>query len=109
MSAASRARRTRRPRPWARTAVPAGGPPGGPQVAEFEQALARWCGVRCGVGVGSGLDALRLGLLAAGIERGDEVIVPAQTFVATWEAVTQAGGVPVAVDVSPDDYCLDAE
>src|SRR4051812_10412536 len=68
---------------------------GGPQVAAFERELAHWCAVGSAVGVGSGLDGLRLGLLAAGIEPGDEVIVPAQTFVATYEAVTQAGGVPV--------------
>jgi dTDP-3-amino-3,4,6-trideoxy-alpha-D-glucose transaminase len=80
---------------------------GGRQVGEFEAAFAHWCGVRHCVGLASGLDALRLGLLAAGIEPGDEVIVPAQTFVATYEAVTQAGGRPVVVDVSPDDYCLD--
>ena len=64
-------------------------------------------GVAYCVGVGSGLDALRLGLLATGIEPGAEVVVPAATFVATLEAVTQAGGVPVVVDVSEDDYCLD--
>ena len=57
----------------------------------------------------SGLDALRLGLLATGLEPGDEVIVPAATFVATVEAVTQAGGVPVVVDISEGDYCLDSE
>jgi dTDP-4-amino-4,6-dideoxygalactose transaminase len=59
------------------------------------------------VGTSNGLDALRLGLLAAGIEAGDEVIVPANTFVATFEAVVQAGAVPVAVDVSESDYNLD--
>ena len=75
--------------------------------AEFETAFARFCGTRECVGVASGLDALRLGLLAAGIEPGDEVIVPAHTFVATFEAVTQAGGVPVPVDVGEDDYNLD--
>ena len=57
----------------------------------------------------SGLDALRLGLLAAGLEPGDEVVVPANTFVATVEAVTQAGGIPVLVDASWLDYNLDVE
>jgi dTDP-4-amino-4,6-dideoxygalactose transaminase len=80
----------------------------GPHVRAFEEAFATYCGARCCVGVGSGLDALRLGLLAGGIEPGDEVVVPAQTFVATLEAVTQAGGRPVLADVSADDYCLDA-
>jgi dTDP-4-amino-4,6-dideoxygalactose transaminase len=79
----------------------------GPAVAEFEQTFAAYCGVRRCVGVGSGLDALRLALLAGGLGRGDEVIVPALTFAATFEAVTQAGGVPVAADVSPADYNLD--
>ncbi|MBD0291468.1 MAG: DegT/DnrJ/EryC1/StrS family aminotransferase, partial [Thermoleophilia bacterium] len=53
------------------------------------------------------LDGLRLSLLGLGLERGDEVIVPAATFVATWEAVTQAGGRPVPVDVEEEDYGLD--
>jgi dTDP-4-amino-4,6-dideoxygalactose transaminase len=79
----------------------------GPQVAEFERAFAAYCGTSDCVGVASGLDALRLGLTAAGIERGDEVIVAADTFVATLEAVTQAGGVPVVVDASEQDYNLD--
>lgn len=79
----------------------------GPAVAAFEEAFARACGREACVGVASGLDALRLALLAAGIERGDEVIVPAMTFVATFEAVVQAGGVPVPVDVREDDVGLD--
>jgi dTDP-4-amino-4,6-dideoxygalactose transaminase len=58
--------------------------------------------------VASGLDALRLALVGFGLEPGDEVIVPAMTFIATFEAVTQAGGVPVPVDVSELDYCMDA-
>lgn len=79
----------------------------GPQVGEFEEAFAAWCGSRHCVGVASGLDALRLGLLAGGLEPGDEVIVPANTFIATFEAVTQAGGRPVPVDVTDTDYNLD--
>jgi dTDP-4-amino-4,6-dideoxygalactose transaminase len=79
----------------------------GEAVARFEREFASFCGVRCCVGMSSGLDALRLGLLAAGIEAGDEVIVPAQTFIATFEAVTQSGGIPVPVDVSALDYTLD--
>src|SRR3990172_5789580 len=79
----------------------------GAQVAEFEQAFADYCGADHCVGVASGLDALRLGLLAAGIEAGNEVIVPALTFVATFEAVTQAGGVPVVADVTDRDYNID--
>src|SRR5262249_27209623 len=79
----------------------------GPQVAPFEPEFASDRNSRYCVGVASGLDALRFGLLASGLEPGDEVIVPAMTFVATLEAVTQAGGVPVVVDISANDYCLD--
>ena len=79
----------------------------GPAVAEFEREFASYCRAVDCVGLASGLDALRLALLAGGIERGDEVIVPANTFVATVEAVTQAGGVPVLVDVTERDYNVD--
>jgi dTDP-4-amino-4,6-dideoxygalactose transaminase len=79
----------------------------GPQVAEFEVTFASFCGRNHCVGVASGLDALRLALGALGLEPGDEVIVPANTFIATAEAVTQAGGVPVLVDVSESDYNVD--
>ena len=80
----------------------------GPHVAQFEGAFAEFCGREHCVGVASGLDALRLALLAAGLEPGDEVIVPAATFLATFEAVTQAGGVPVVADASALDDGLDA-
>ena len=79
----------------------------GPQVREFEEAFADYVGTTEAIGLASGLDALRLGLLAMGIERGDEVLVPANTFVATLEAVTQAGGVPVPVDMSETDWNID--
>ena len=81
----------------------------GPQVARFERAFAGYCERRFCIGMSSGLDALRLSLLAHGIEPGDEVVVPANTFVATLEAVTQAGGVPVPVDASEDDYNADVD
>ena len=81
----------------------------GPAVGEFESAFAGYCGSACAVGVGSGLDALRLALLAGGLEPGAEVVVPAGTFVATVEAVTQAGGVPVLVDVGEGDLNLDVQ
>ena len=71
----------------------------GPRVVEFEQAFAASCGRKHCVGLASGLDALRLGLIASGVEAGDEVIVPAMTFVATFEAVAQAGATPVVADV----------
>jgi dTDP-4-amino-4,6-dideoxygalactose transaminase len=79
----------------------------GPQVRAFEGEFAAYTGATRCVGVASGLDALRLGLLASGLQPGDEVIVPADTFAATFEAVTQAGGIPVPVDVSDEDYNLD--
>jgi dTDP-3-amino-3,4,6-trideoxy-alpha-D-glucose transaminase len=79
----------------------------GPAVEAFESDFAESCGRAHCVGVASGLDALRLALLAAGLEPGDEVLVPAMTFVATFEAVAQAGGVPVPVDVGADDVGID--
>jgi dTDP-4-amino-4,6-dideoxygalactose transaminase len=79
----------------------------GEAVEAFEQQFAHFCGVGFCVGTSSGLDALRLGLLAGGLQPGDEVVVPAQTFIGTFEAVTQAGGTPVVVDVSERDYNID--
>jgi dTDP-4-amino-4,6-dideoxygalactose transaminase len=79
----------------------------GPQVTAFEAAFAAFCGAAHCVGVASGLDALRLGLLAAGIGPGDEVILPANTFAATLEAVVQANAQPVLADVTDTDYNLD--
>jgi dTDP-4-amino-4,6-dideoxygalactose transaminase len=79
----------------------------GPAVGEFERAFAAYCDRQDCVGVANGTDALRLALIAAGIAPGDEVIVPANTFVATFEAICQAGGAPVPVDVTEADYNLD--
>ena len=81
----------------------------GPQVAEFEAGFAEFCGTCYAVGVANGLDGLRLALIAAGLQPGDEVIVPANTFVATLEAVTQAGGRPVLVDATERDYNLEVD
>ena len=80
----------------------------GAAVEEFEQAFAEYCGVSHCVGMSSGLDALRLGLTATGLEDGAGVVVPAATFAATFEAVLQAGGVPRVVDVGDEDYSVDA-
>jgi dTDP-4-amino-4,6-dideoxygalactose transaminase len=79
----------------------------GPAVSAFERAFADSCGTSTSVGVASGLDALRLGMLAVGLEPGDEAIVPANTFIATVEAISQAGARPILVDASEDDYNLD--
>lgn len=81
----------------------------GPSVKEFEHAFAAYCGTDHCVGVASGLDALRLGLIAADVRPGDEVIVPANTFVATVEAILQAGCRPVLVDVTNNDLNIDVE
>jgi dTDP-3-amino-3,4,6-trideoxy-alpha-D-glucose transaminase len=78
----------------------------GPHVPRFEEAFASYCGAPHCVGVASGLDALRLALIALGVGPGDEVVVPALTFIATFEAVSQVGATPVPVDVS-DDCCID--
>jgi dTDP-4-amino-4,6-dideoxygalactose transaminase len=79
----------------------------GAEVAGFEAAWAAYTGARHCVTVGSGLDALALALDAAGVGPGDEVIVPAHTFVATWLAVTRIGAVPVGADVDPGTGLLD--
>jgi dTDP-4-amino-4,6-dideoxygalactose transaminase len=81
----------------------------GPAVSRFEEAFADYCGTEACVGLSSGLDALRLGLLALGLEQGDEVVVPAHTFIATVEAVRQAGGRPVLVDIGEADHNIDPE
>jgi dTDP-4-amino-4,6-dideoxygalactose transaminase len=79
----------------------------GEAVREFEVRFAELVGRKHCVGVSSGLDALRLGLLASGMTPGAQVVVPAATFAATLEAVLQAGGRPVLVDVREEDYGLD--
>ena len=79
----------------------------GEDVAVFEEAFATYCEASYAVGVSSGLAALELILRAYEIGPGDEVIVPAHTFVATAGAVTFAGATPVLVDVREDDYTLD--
>ena len=71
----------------------------GPELESFEQSWAAAVGAGSAVGVGSGLDALSLGLRALGVGPGDEVLVPSHTFVATWLAVVHVGAVPVPVDV----------
>ena len=74
---------------------------GGNEVAAFEEEFAAYCGATHAVGVGNGLDALHLALRAIGVGPGDEVIVPANTYIATWLAVTMAGA--RLVPVEPDD------
>ncbi|MEV4702043.1 DegT/DnrJ/EryC1/StrS family aminotransferase [Actinoplanes sp. NPDC049316] len=82
---------------------------GGAPVAEFERRWARYCGAGHAVGVANGTDALELTLLALGIGAGDEVVVPANTFIATAAAVVRAGATPVFTDVDPDTLLLTPE
>ena len=79
----------------------------GSEVEAFESEFATYCGARHCIGVGNGLDALHSILRGYEIAAGDEVIVPAATFVATWLAVTHAGARPVPVDVDPDTHSID--
>ena len=79
----------------------------GEELEAFEREFAAYCGTMHCVGVGSGLSALELSLRAAGVGPGDEVIVPAYTWVATWVAVTQVGAVPVPVEVQESTYNID--
>jgi dTDP-4-amino-4,6-dideoxygalactose transaminase len=82
---------------------------GGPAVESFEREWAAYCGADHAVGVANGTDALQLSLTALGIGPGDEVIVPANTFVATAAAVVRAGAVPRFADVSDDTLLMTPE
>jgi len=80
---------------------------GGPYVRAFEEDFAAYCGAKFCVGVGNGTDALFIALKALSIGNGDEVIVPANSFIATAEAVTQAGARVVFADINPLTYNID--
>jgi dTDP-4-amino-4,6-dideoxygalactose transaminase len=80
----------------------------GPAVANFEESFANYCGTSHSVAVNSGTSALHVGLLAAGIKPGDEVITVSMTFIATIAAITYVGAVPVFVDVDPQTFAMDA-
>jgi dTDP-4-amino-4,6-dideoxygalactose transaminase len=82
---------------------------GGPMVEEFETEFAEFCGARYCIGVGSGTDALRFALIAAGVKAGDIVITVPNTFIATTEAISQAGAQPAFVDIDERTYNLDPE
>lgn len=81
----------------------------GPEVEAFEQEWADYCSVDHCVGTGNALDALRLILMASGIGPGDEVIVPANTYIATWLAVSLVGATPVPVDADYATMNIDAD
>src|SRR5690349_2988777 len=80
---------------------------GGPEVEAFEREFAAFCEIDGAVGVSSGTDALRFAYLAMDLEPGDEVITVPNTFIATTEALTQAGAVVRFVDVLPDTLLMD--
>jgi len=82
---------------------------GGPPVTSFERDWARYCRADHAVGVASGTDALELSLTALGVGAGDEVIVPANTFIATAAAVVRAGAVPRFADVSDETLLMTAD
>jgi len=79
----------------------------GDELAAFERDYAAFCEAEHAVGVANGLDALSLGLRALGIGSGDEVIVPANTYIASWLAVTHVGAIPVPVEPDEATYNLD--
>ncbi|MBC3882226.1 DegT/DnrJ/EryC1/StrS family aminotransferase [Undibacterium sp. LX40W] len=79
----------------------------GQQLVEFEKEYAAYCGSKHCIGVGNGLDALHLILRAYDIGEGDEVIVPSNTYIATWLAASFVGATPVPVEPNPNSYNLD--
>jgi len=90
-----------------RSALKTAGFIGGPIVEEFESEFAQFCGAEYCVGVGSGTDALRFALIAAGVQPGDTVVTVPNTFIATTEAISQAGARPDFVDVDERTYNMD--
>lgn len=79
----------------------------GPEVEAFESEFAHFCDANYCVGVGNGLDAIYISLMTLGVGPGDEVLVPSNTYIATWLAVSQCGATPVPVEPSNDSYNMD--
>lgn len=92
-----------------RTTLNTAGFIGGPMVEEFERDFAGFCDTSYCVGVSNGTDALTMALMAAGVQPGDAVITVPNTFIATVEAISHAGGAPKFVDVDERTYNMDAE
>ncbi|HEY2632917.1 MAG TPA: DegT/DnrJ/EryC1/StrS family aminotransferase [Solirubrobacteraceae bacterium] len=81
----------------------------GPNVTEFEQEFAAYCGAAHAIGVANGTEALTIALRAMGVGEGDEVVVPSFTFYASAEAIPPTGARPVFCDIDPNTYCLTAD
>jgi len=79
----------------------------GPMVEEFEKAFANFCATQYAIGVNSGTDALRFALMAGGVKSGDAVVTVPNTFIATTEAISQAGALPEFVDIDERTYNMD--
>src|SRR5437773_12286010 len=92
-----------------RNALKTAGFIGGQVVEDFEREFAEFSAVKYCVGVASGTDALRFALIAAGVKPGDTVVTVPNTFIATTEAITQAGAQPDFVDVDERTYTMDPE
>src|SRR2546427_3416366 len=92
-----------------RNALKTAGFVGGRVVEDFERDFAQFCGVQHCVGVGSGTDALRFAMIAEGLRRGDTVVTVPLTFIATTEAISQAGAWPDFVDIDERTYTMDPE
>jgi dTDP-4-amino-4,6-dideoxygalactose transaminase len=82
---------------------------GGPMVEEFEKAFATFCDTKCSVAVSSGTDALRFAIMVCGVKPGDVVVTVPHTFIATTEAISQAGALPEFVDIDERTYNMDPE
>ncbi len=82
---------------------------GGPVVEEFEKAFAAFCNVSHSIAVSSGTDALRFALMASGVQPGDVVLTVPNTFIATTEAISQAGAMPEFVDIDERTYNMSVE
>ena len=82
---------------------------GGPMVEEFEKAFAAFCGTTYSIAISSGTDALRFAIMACGVQPGDVVVTVPHTFIATTEAISQAGALPEFVDIDERTYNMDPD
>src|ERR1700722_15373634 len=82
---------------------------GGPMVEEFEKAFAAFCGTSHSIAISSGTDALRFAIMASGVQTGDVVLTVPHTFIATTEAISQAGAIPEFIDIDEHTYNISVE